>query len=117
MPSFNALASIGSIADRPEIRSIMEDWFRITGWVYLLLKDRADPGAVEAKMEAVTQKRIGDQLRQSGSSVAFRLQPLADIHLRSRLEGEIAPVGDIRYVYVFSLIAAFILIIACVNFT
>jgi len=113
---FNALASIGSIADRPEIRSIMEDWFRITGWVYLLLKDRADPGAVEAKMEAVTQKRIGDQLRQSGSSVAFRLQPLADIHLRSRLEGEIAPVGDIRYVYVFSLIAAFILIIACVNF-
>ncbi|MBN2266463.1 MAG: ABC transporter permease [Candidatus Aminicenantes bacterium] len=113
---FNGLASISTIAERPDIRPVMEDWFRITGWIYLLLKDRADRAAMEAKMEAVTLEHAGDQLRQSGSSMAFRLQPLADIHLRSRLEGEIDAVGDIRYVYVFSLIAAFILVLACVNF-
>jgi putative ABC transport system permease protein len=113
---FNGLASIATVAERPDIRPVMEDWFRITGWVYLLLKDRADPRAVEAKMESVVLKHAGDELRRSGSSMAFHLQPLADIHLRSRLEGEIAAVGDIRYVYVFSLIAAFILVLACVNF-
>jgi putative ABC transport system permease protein len=113
---FNGLASIETIAERPDIRPVLTEWFRVTGWVYLLLKDRADPRGVEAKMEAVLLKSVGDQLRQSGSSMAFHLQPLAGIYLRSRLEGEIAPVGDIRYVYVFSLIAAFILIIACVNF-
>ena len=113
---FNGLASIGTVAERPDIKPVMEEWFRIVGWVYLLLKDQADPRAVESKMEAVVQKRVGEELRQSGSSMAFSLQPLVDIHLRSRLEGEIAAVGDIRYVYAFSLIAAFILALACVNF-
>jgi putative ABC transport system permease protein len=113
---FNGLLALSSIAERPDIRPIMEDWFRITGWVYFLLKDRADPGAVEAKMAAVTEEHVGESLRQSGSSLAFRLQPVVDIHLRSHLEGEIGPVGDIRYVVVFSLIAAFILALACVNF-
>ena len=113
---FNGLIPLASIAGRTDIRPIMEDWFRVTGWVYFLLKDRADPGAVEAKMEAVTLEHAGESLRQSGSSLVFKLQPLADIHLRSRLEGEIGAVGDVRYVYVFSLIAAFILVLACVNF-
>jgi putative ABC transport system permease protein len=94
----------------------MEDWSRVAGWVYLLLKDLADPRAVDAKMATVTLKHVGEDLRQSGSKMDFSLQPLTDIHLRSRLEGEIGPGGDIRYVYVFSLIAAFILVLACINF-
>jgi putative ABC transport system permease protein len=113
---FNGLVSLSTVANRAEVRPIMEDWFRITGWIYLLLKDHADPRAVEAKMAAVTFKYAGEHLRQSGSKMDFRLQPLTDIHLRSRLEGEIEAGGDIRYVYVFSLIAVFILVLACINF-
>jgi putative ABC transport system permease protein len=113
---FNGLVSLSTVANRAEVRPVMEDWFRVTGWIYLLLKDHADPRAVEAKMAAVTLKYAGENLRQSGSKMDFRLQPLTDIHLRSRLEGEIEPGGDIRYVYVFSLIAVFILVLACINF-
>jgi len=113
---FNGLVSLSTVAADPDIRSVMEDWFRVTGWVYVLLKDRADPQTVETKMAAVTLKHAGENLRQSESKMDFRLQPLTDIHLRSRLEGEIGPVSDIRYVAVFSLIAAFILVLACINF-
>ena len=113
---FNGLVSLGTVANRAEIREVIEDWSRVTGWVYILLKDRADPRAVKAKMAAVTLKYYGENLRQSGSKMDFWLQPLTDIHLRSRLEGEIGSTGDIRYVYVFSLIAAFILVLACINF-
>lgn len=45
-----------------------------------------------------------------------RLQPLSEIHLHSNLEAEIRANSDIRYVYIFSAIAAFVLIIACINF-
>jgi putative ABC transport system permease protein len=113
---FSGLVSLSTVADKTDVRPVMEDWFRITGWVYLLLKDTADPAAVEAKMAAVTDKHAGEELRRSGSTMEFRLQPLSAIHLRSRLDGEIGVNGDIRYVYVFSLIAAFILVIACINF-
>jgi putative ABC transport system permease protein len=113
---FNGLVSLSTVADRPELRSIMEDWFRVNGWVYILLKDNTSPSAAEAKMAAVTLKHVGEVLRRSGQTLDFQLQPLADIHLKSHLMGEIGVNGDIRYVYVFSLIAAFILVIACINF-
>ena len=43
------------------------------------------------------------------------LQPLNRIHLYSHYEFD-APHGDIRYVRIFSLIAFFVLLIACINF-
>ena len=57
-----------------------------------------------------------DEFRKSGGSGGFYLQPLTDIHLHSDLMGELEPNGDIKYVYIFSAIAAFILLIACINF-
>ena len=113
---FKGLASLATVATRPEIRPYVEDWLRLAGWVYLLLRDGASPAAVEAKMAAVTFQRIGDEFSRPGSAGDFRLQPLASIHLWSHTVGEIEPNGDIRTVYAFSLIAAFILILAGVNF-
>lgn len=50
------------------------------------------------------------------SSAAFDLQKLTDIHLRSNLTAEFEANSDVKYVYVFSFIAIFILVIACINF-
>ena len=44
------------------------------------------------------------------------LQPLLDIRLHSRLKSEIEPTGNILYVYIFTAIALFVLLIACINF-
>lgn len=50
----------------------------------------------------------------------FSLQPLKDIHLdagtaKAGVE-KMAPLGDRKYVYIFSVIAFFVLFIACINF-
>lgn len=47
----------------------------------------------------------------------FNLQPIADIHLESRIDTEASETGDLRYMYIFSAIGLVILIIACVNYT
>jgi putative ABC transport system permease protein len=44
------------------------------------------------------------------------LQKLTDIHLKSKMDYEAEPNGDISRVYIFSLIALFILLIACINY-
>jgi len=44
------------------------------------------------------------------------IQKLTDIHLRSHLDDEMEPNGDIKRVYIFSIIALFILLIACINY-
>jgi putative ABC transport system permease protein len=44
------------------------------------------------------------------------LQKLTDIHLHSHLDDEVEENGDIKRVYIFSAIALFILLIACINY-
>ena len=44
------------------------------------------------------------------------LTPLLDIHLRDSSQYALSPAGSMQYVYIFSMIAIFILLIACVNF-
>src|ERR1700761_1862386 len=59
-----------------------------------------------------------DEFRKKGNEVGFTLQPLTDIHLHSDMNPltELEPVGDIQYIYIFGVIALFMLIIACINF-
>lgn len=114
---FMALASLATIAENEGFRPLMNSWYRIAGWVYLRLGKNADPAAVEAKLAAVARKRAAAEDSTGGTKQTPRLQKLTDIHLRSHLMGEIGANGDIRYVCAFSLIAAFILVLAGINFT
>jgi putative ABC transport system permease protein len=93
---------------------------------YLLLKPGADAKALESKLPGFIEKYRGKQsangsfsmekFRASGNKHEMSLMPLRDIHLHSHLNGEFEPNGSITYVYLFSTIAAFILLIACINF-
>src|SRR6202000_3219054 len=53
---------------------------------------------------------------KGGSFFRLNLTALTDIHLKSNRSGELGPNSTIQYVYIFSAIALFILLIACVNF-
>jgi putative ABC transport system permease protein len=57
------------------------------------------------------------EAQKSVNNFRFFLQPLKRIHLYSNTKFELEPNGDIKYVYVFSALAFFILLIACINFT
>lgn len=59
---------------------------------------------------------MGSTLKAIGGEIIFFLQPLTDIHLHSHMENEMSANSDIAYIYIFSAIALFILIIACINF-
>lgn len=96
---------------------------------YILLKEGADAKSLEAKFPEMVMKYIGPQAAQvlggeftmekfeaSGNKIAYTLIPVSDIHLHSDLTGEFRPNSDITYIYLFSAIAIFILVIACINF-
>lgn len=94
---------------------------------YILLKPGADHKKLEAKFPDFFRKRVGPQVEsilhlsvakfeESGNYFRMSLTPLKDIHLRSSRQEEMAANGNIQYVYIFSAIALFILLIACINF-
>lgn len=67
------------------------------------------PGVAEEEVE----KKIIDLIQKNheGSTIELYLQPLLETHLHS-IEGG----GPILYVRIFSVVAMFVLIIACINF-
>ncbi len=81
---------------------------------YILLKQNADPKELESKLPEHTRKYF----RLNADHVSLSLQPLRDIHLRSKhIMWEINWLkGDIMYIYFFSIIIGFILLVACINF-
>ncbi|WP_229208843.1 ABC transporter permease [Dyadobacter luticola] len=61
-------------------------------------------------------ERNGGKDFTTGVNKTLFIQPLRDIYLHSNFGFEIAPNGNVRYLYIFSSIAAFLLVIACINF-
>ena len=49
-------------------------------------------------------------------SVSYSLLPLTKIHLHSNHVEFFSSTGDIKYIYIFSTVAAIILLIACINY-
>lgn len=105
-----------------------ETWSNLGSYTYLLLDDHTDPKALEAKFPQLVAKYVVPEIQhdmgvslveaqKSVNTFRFSLQPLTGIHLRSNTKFELEPNGDIQYVYIFSVLAIFILLLACVNFT
>ncbi|MDE2845612.1 MAG: ABC transporter permease [Gemmatimonadota bacterium] len=116
---FDFLASYASLAPNNlynEPATMQTQGFNHDLYTYLLLREGAAPEDLEGKFPAFLDKHLGDQLDGTGIVAKPFLQPIRDIHLGSNMEGEFGPNSDIRYVYIFSSLAVFILLIACVNF-
>ncbi|MCF0060270.1 ABC transporter permease [Dyadobacter chenwenxiniae] len=94
-------------------------WDSFTTWTYLLLDHQANVQDFEAKMPAFYKKYIAKVIGdETATKVDFNiaLQPLTDIHLKSsHLLGE-ENGSSMTYVYTFTTIALFILLIAIVNY-
>ncbi|MGW8121019.1 ABC transporter permease [Roseivirga echinicomitans] len=104
-----------------------QEWLSQNYETYLVINRNADLAAVQNKINEIAVKNMGLELQQflnmsfeefkaGGNNFEYFLQPLADVHLRSDNYGGFEPEGDITYVYIFTSIAIFILVIACINF-
>jgi hypothetical protein len=65
---------------------VMAMWNRIAYFTYVLLAENADPHRVEQATQVMVNKYMGELLRSRGATQELFLQPLTDIHLRSRYE-------------------------------
>jgi putative ABC transport system permease protein len=81
---------------------------------YLLLKPNTNIRALEDKFPAFIEKREGEAMRSQQMASTLSLEPLKDVYLYSTRDG--SKNGNYKNVYLFSFVAAIILLIACINF-
>ncbi len=87
------------------------------GQAFIRLKAGTSPQQTEAKLADLLEKHGGQELRAAGMNKSLHLQALNDIHLFSAdYIFDLSNKGNITYLYILTSIAAFILLIACINF-
>lgn len=119
----DALVSIKSF---PTIDNSM-NWMGDMLYTYVLFKKGTSIKDVDKKLEGVMKKYVGPYLEQKGKTSLEKLttqgnqykwytQPLTEIHLDNEVKAGPEPLGNSSYMIIFSIIAAFILLIACINY-
>ncbi|GAB4051160.1 ABC transporter permease [Spirosoma litoris] len=106
--TFNALLSL----NQRQRQANSWDNFYVTS--YLVLAKNADLRVLESKFPQLYEKYMAPIFKKMGIRISYDLQPLTSIHLYSKLEGEQS--GNIGYVYTFSAIAFFMLLLASINY-
>ncbi len=121
---FDFLGSIATIS-----RENQESWRYWTTnilYTYILLGENILRTDIEDKMQDLVYKYVGPEVETVGINIEsfetgggtyrFFLEALPDIHLHSKADNQLNPGGSVTYIYFFSIIAIFLLLIACINF-
>lgn len=102
-------------------------WLNFAVYTYIKVLPGTEIGAVQKTIDGFVQKYCSRELEEfmkmsiadlekQGGMLRFSLQPILDIHLHSHFQDELEPNSNIEYVYLFIAVAAFIIVLACINF-
>lgn len=119
---FNFMITEATFAQNENFKArIATDWSSHSYAVFALLKENTKPQEVSAQL---TQFVLSNFKPEAGTTMAFSLQPLADMHLYSGaiVDGarnsnvESVGQGKLLYIKLFAIVALFVLLIACINY-
>ncbi len=96
--------------DRPWLK----EWTNSGPLTYVLLRPGANPEAVDEKLVSFRNLYIHDS--SAAYHVKLGLQKFDEVYLHNHFENGNISGGRLEYVHLFSIIAIFILLIACINF-
>jgi len=108
---FNILISRSSLP-----ADFANNWGGFGFFTYVLLKPNTSAAAFEKKMLPIYDKYLASIFAQYNIKMRFGAQPITSIHLHSEMSGEPEELGSTSYIYIFSAVAFFMLLIACINY-
>lgn len=93
-----------------------DNWGSFDFFTYVLLKPGTTAAGFDKKMEPMYDKYLASIFKQFNIKIKFETQPITSIHLHSTTANEPEETGSMSYIYIFSAVAFFMLLIACINY-
>lgn len=91
-------------------------WGSFNNYSYVLLREGADRTAFQAKLPAIIDKYVAVIFDQLNIKIKYHAIALRDIHLHSDFQGEPEATGEVGFLYIFALVALFLVLIASINY-
>ena len=91
-------------------------WGNFAVFTYVQLPSGYDLSKMYTSLDKVLKEKVNPIFEKFGIKIKYELQKITDIHLHSKIHDESEAGGDMSYIYIFSAVAGFMLIIACINY-
>ncbi|GGA88834.1 ABC transporter permease [Puia dinghuensis] len=108
---FNVLISATTLP-----KDFQDNWGGFNIFTYVLVRPHTDAAAFEKKLFPMYDKYMAPIFAKYNIKIHYAVQPILSIHLHSNMQGEPEELGSMSYIYIFSAVAFFMLIIACINY-
>ncbi|MFN8346346.1 MAG: ABC transporter permease [Spirosomataceae bacterium] len=108
---FNALISASTLS-----KNFADNWGNFGFYTYVLLNPNTNTKAFEKKLLPMYDKYMASIFSPFNVKINYGIQPITDIHLKSDLSNEPEELGSMSYIYTFSAVALFMILIACINY-
>ena len=93
-----------------------DNWGSFYLFTYVLLKPGTTADALNKKLLPMYDQHMARIFSKYNVKIKYGVQPITSIHLHSTLEGEPEELGSMSYIWIFSAVAFFMLLIACINY-
>lgn len=115
-PPFNSHFRFDAIASRNNLPKQLGTWGNFGVFTYLLFPENFDVKTFETKMQAMYNAHMESIFGPLNIKIEYVLEPITRIHLYSTNASEPEPTGSITYVYIFGIVALFLVLIAAMNY-
>lgn len=105
-----------AVAARSNLPKQLGNWGNFGVYTYLLFPQNFDVKTFEIKMQGMYETYMKSIFGPMNIKINYILEPITRIHLYSTKAGEPEPTGSITYVYIFAIVAIFLVLIAAMNY-
>jgi len=92
------------------------NWGSFNNFTYVLLKPGTSAAAFNKKLVPMYEKYMAPLFAKFNVKMHYGVQPITEIHLHSKLEREPEELGSMSYIWIFSAVAFFMILIASINY-
>jgi len=113
---FNSHFRFDAVASSSNLPAQIGSWGNFSVFTYLLFPEGTDVSAFEEKMQGMYAAYMEPIFGSLNITIEYILEPIKRIHLYSTNASEPVPTGSITYVYIFAIVALFLVLIAAMNY-
>jgi len=116
---FDAVVSLSSLPEK-DLKMLLEDWFWINCYTYIKLADTVNISDFQKRFNDVFSEKMAEYILDKNLQIEgysrYKLEPISDVHYNTALLYDSPSNIDKLYLYIFGIIAAFILLTASINY-
>jgi len=112
----NSHLKFSALISRSTVPEWQGSWGNFGVYTYVQIEQGTSLDHIESLLADIIKEKVSPIFDPIGITIEYQIQKITDIHLKSKVADEAESAGDMSYIYIFSIVALFMVVIASINY-